>query len=427
MKKYFEHKLPTDNIVVRQDEHSSSTHIETISGLNYPVIRIKDTVIEYANINSLNLNINSNILPVLTISINDSDYNQRDNNFIQRDDVLTIAIGNLKDNSHNIIKNNYYITHADNSRLGTYSITGVLNVPGLYVGTNRVFVNKSSVEVLKFIAEEVGLGYISNIDESNDEMDWIQYQSSIDFIEFIKLRMWVSESSKIEIFIDQFANLNVIDVNKAIADEYKTTFITDLEGNILDEDSEFKASNLILNDEELFASIDGYAPINNSGFYSRRFPEEVDVDTFNMLTKSKEHVKLKSNKGSLKAKSIFTSYSNDNSHDNYEAAKVKNIYTSNIYDQLKLRCEFDNYYPQIFIYQTMSIDIWNLPKVVNKDNQDEDVTISEVEYEEPKEKSLSYSKNDKTGNYTVIGFSISYVYNDLSKNMIKQNLVMIRN
>lgn len=428
MEKKFEHSLEVDDIVLRQDTDSESESIISISGYNYPVVRIKETVIDYGNINNITLKINDNLLPLLTLSINDTDKLQTDQNFIEANDIITIAIGNLKDENHHIIKNNYFVTSAENNENGNYSINALLDVQGLYVSVNRVFVNKSSLEVLEHIAKECQLGFITNISDSEDNMNWIQHQNNIDFIGELKNTMWCGEKSRIEIFVDQYANLNVIDVTKALEESYNTTFITDVEGNELEEDTEFRAKTWYDGtDDKYFASLKSYSPINNYGYYSRRYPSKIEIEEFKLESNILGITELKSDKDVLKENSDLTIETTTNTYENYRKSIIKNLYNKHIYDSLILNCNFDNYYPQMFMYLTFDIEIYNTKKLSSLESQDENIDNDNIEEEvQPKEESFTNELNEKSGKYMIIGMSINFTFISGEESIVTQNITVIK-
>ena len=434
MQKIFGHKLPTQDIIIRQDALSPSERIENKYGRSYPAIRLNYDTFAPTDIEAFNLTFGlDNKLPFLHVSINDKNFNQRDKNFVRKDDIMTIFVGNAIDEYHQPIKNDYYIIDANvDDSTGTYFIDAVLHVPDLYYTQNRVFVDKTSIEVLQFIAEECKLGFVTNITNSNDRMNWIQYQSNDQFIAFVNGRAYIDDNTKIEIFIDQFANLNVIDLRKSIESSESTTFITDIDGKMLEKDSAFRMTNWDYGknfETDRYAMIDGFIPSNNEGSYARAFSEKLNIYEIKMETMSEADISVESNKSSLQYINSYTSFVNDNTFRQYDYAKQLNgNYNNHLYSNQKIQCSTSTYYPQLFLFLGLYVEIYDAYKMAEVNSQEQIVNSDNInEKVEANNKSLNFSSNEMyTGDYIVIGMAYSFKYAQLNSNEVRQHLTLMK-
>lgn len=108
----------------------------------------------------------------------------------------------------------------NNKRIEMY---GILNVENILIKNYESFNDKTSYDVCKDIAGEVGLGLMSNVTSSNDKMTWLNPgMNRYLFLanEVIK-KAWISESSFVWSFVDFYYNINYIDIEKALSDDIK--------------------------------------------------------------------------------------------------------------------------------------------------------------------------------------------------------------
>lgn len=430
MEKYFKHKLPTNDIIVREDVDSGSDFIQNTYGKYYPLVRLNDFVFSNAQIEYFNLNFGINqFLPSVELIIDDIDGNFKDNNWVKNGDVATIFVGNAKDEYHEPIKNNYFITHSENN--GTYFLKAILDVKQLYYVPNRVFVNKTSFEVFKFIADECGLGFVSNITQTNDRMNWIQYQNNMDFLFFVSDRSYINDDTKIVIFVDQFANLNVIDLNKALTQKTTTTFLTNDDGEKLEKDSIFQITNSSVGKTEpRFAFLQSYTPINDIGDYFAKNSRTLKVNKLKYDTMSSNTNVIDSQKETLQFVTSFTSIYNENTFVEYEYAKQLNRqFNNHLFKTQKISGSMGSFYPQIFLFQTVYCELYNTMKKDIVDSQERTTnTINFDEKIEQDNKSFTEEKLNEnfTSDYVILNINYSFSYDDKNINMINQNITFLQ-
>lgn len=435
MKKISEHKLPTNDIIVRQDSNSTLETIESNYGLTYPLIRLRDVSFSNADVQyfSLNFDIDS-LLPRVYIEINDKDFNQRDANLVEQGDTITVFVGNAMDDVHKPIKNNYYVESASvDDQTGTYTINAFLDVKDMFYSQNRVFVNKSSLEVFEFIANECGLGFVTNVQITNDSMNWIQHQTNADFIHYLKGRTFINNDTKVEVFVDQFANLNVVDIREALTAPSTTTFVTDIFGKPLEKDSVFKMTNYqhgVDVEKDRRALLDGFAPTAKTGSFDKHFAQTLNVQELWMEDSEAYNEVVNSNQQRLMSTSSYTAFVNSNTYQQYDYAKQLNgNFNNQLYDKLTITASTTNYYPQLYMFLGVHIDLYDAEKIAVVDSQDQEVNSDNFnEKVETDDKSSKFAQlNERyTGDYVVIGMSYSYRYNQTVKRGVLQSLKLIK-
>ena len=140
--------------------------------------------------------------------------------FPRAGDIVSIFLRSPNDNIKPI-RNDYQIVTVDyiggqyQGDLGEsfIRITGRLYVPNFYA-EKTFFIEGTSYDVLKNVAEELNIGFASNVDGTDDSMKWMTVGNYEKFINNVSRHMWQDENSFFTAFIDFYYNLNVINVNK---------------------------------------------------------------------------------------------------------------------------------------------------------------------------------------------------------------------
>jgi len=99
-------------------------------------------------------------------------------------------------------------------------LTGVCNVDKMLISEYKSFQDNTSYQVMAQMAQEGGLGFQSNVESSNDKMNWINPGlKNYAFLEDTANKSWVGEAGFIWSFVDLYYNLNYIDVERALSQD----------------------------------------------------------------------------------------------------------------------------------------------------------------------------------------------------------------
>jgi hypothetical protein len=163
------------------------------------------------------------------------------------------------------------------NKSGTHTITGTLDVPEFYRIGYKSY-NGTSFNSLMNICKEVGLGYNSNIKDTEDSMSWKRNGVLLkDFIKDIIRHSYISDDSFMVGYIDYYYCFNYVDVekewNRDISEDVgiSSQGVTQLSKNQKESD---KVERLILtNDKSLNSSaffFEEYIVKNNSTYQSTK-------------------------------------------------------------------------------------------------------------------------------------------------------------
>jgi len=135
--------------------------------------------------------------------------------FIQADsDILMPVRMDFKITDINPIKSK----SGDNSDI-IFGLTGILNVDYLY-STYFVSYKDTSFNLIKTLSKEAGLGFASNINDTDDSMVWINpAKHYLEFIQNVIKHSYKSQESFMFAYVDFYYNLNYIDIETALSED----------------------------------------------------------------------------------------------------------------------------------------------------------------------------------------------------------------
>jgi len=181
---------------------------------NIPFLWYNSYQIAPKDIEFLQLNTIGN-LPNIKVTFRDPLNLMKDKGFPLDDTKISIFI-NPRSNDLKPIHMDFKITNFTiNNKV--YNVTGILDAGKLYVKKFKSIPDSSSFNALKEIAKEIGLGFSSNIDDTDDKMTWINPgQRTVDFIENIVDSSYKSDEAYMVSYIDYYYNLTYVELEKEL-------------------------------------------------------------------------------------------------------------------------------------------------------------------------------------------------------------------
>ena len=250
-----------------------------------PFVKINNIIIRDINIDSFSLNL-SGFIPTVSISFLDADHTFSADALPRDGDVMSVRIASRQDKTFKDIRADFLITSVFNSEkdpmadptiIRTFTMSGILKVPGINVHESIGYPSANTDKHLKDIASTLKLGYATNIDATDDKMARLcPFDSRLNFMQKLIKHSYVSDKSFQTGFIDPYYYLNFIDLNKVFnsKNEFEDSLIhvfnrgyTDATNSVPEIDS-FKSQLLLSNHLNFGGSsqyISGYAINNNSG------------------------------------------------------------------------------------------------------------------------------------------------------------------
>ena len=261
-------------------------------------------------------------------------------------------------------------------------VDGRMHVPNLF--TEKVqFQDNTSWNSLLSIAEELKLGYASNVEDTTDQQIWTNpYDTAQKFIEDITANSYLNDESFFTAYIDPYYYLTFVDANKFFGMEDDLEVSQMFQQNAMDtmgsgdqEDSQSTFPNMISNQLDLQGTaryISKYQQINNSGKISKNngykrytqywdlnakefiseFVDPITSDTPGMIPVTKGRTIDGEVEGPVdqQVKFKFLGTQGDNVHENYYYASIQNFQNLAEINKLGMTVELDTVNPAILRY-----------------------------------------------------------------------------
>ena len=261
-------------------------------------------------------------------------------------------------------------------------VEGRMHVPNLF--TEKVqFQDNTSWNSLQAIAEELKLGYASNVEDTADQQIWTNpYDTAQKFIEDITSNSYLSDDSFFTAYIDPYYYLTFVDANKFFGQEDDLETSQMFQQNAMDTmgsgdeaDSETTFPNMLSNQLDLQGTaryISKYQQVNNSGKISKNngykrytqywdlnakefvseFVDPLTNDTPGMIPVTKGRTINGEVEGPRtdQVKFKFLGTQGDNVHENYYYASIQNFQNLAEINKLGMTVELDTVNPAIMRY-----------------------------------------------------------------------------
>ena len=261
-------------------------------------------------------------------------------------------------------------------------VEGRMHVPNLF--TEKVqFQDNTSWNSLLSIAEELQLGYASNVEDTTDQQIWTNpYDTAEKFIQDITSNSYLDDESFFTAYIDPYYYLTFVNANKFFGMENDLETSQMFQQNAMDtmgsgdqEDSESTFPNMLSNQMDLQGTaryISKYQQVNNSGKISKNngykrytqywdlnakefiseFVDPITSDTPGMVPVTKGRTINGEVEGPVndQVKFKFLGTQGDNVHDNYYYASIQNFQNLAEINKLGMTIELDTINPAILRY-----------------------------------------------------------------------------
>jgi hypothetical protein len=323
-------------------------------------------------------------------------------------------------------------------------IEGEMYIPRLYRDVSRAFPNKTAHDVLLEIAADLKLGFASNEKNTSDAMSWICPNISLyEYIKDVSEGAWKDEEDFFDFWIDEFYNINLVNMNRQFNEENKVEIIRmpvnrlgDTKGAMGDDSVNYSELDfpLVLSNDPKYTGfpifIKAFSLENNTGeinktqgyftnlqFYDDEIISDKPINKFfeynieTVTTKNptprsllyKGRMKETFYKEEIKGEWTGVQYF-DNYHRNYHQAQLQNRINNRDSKKMILKVELDNYSP--FVYRGQNISV----SIVSKNSIGVIPGLKNTKDDDPLGGLLPSTliNHFLSGNYVIIGSEIEY-------------------
>ena len=209
-------------ITVKYEEETGTSTVITADGVGiFPVVYYNGVPISHGDILSFRL-YHDGIIPKCKVSFIDS-INLIKDAGVPKDDMTFDIFINSKTVSLKSIHLNFKLEKHRESMFGAkYTFNGTLNIPSehdkefkLYEQQSPTYENMSSYNSIIKICKDLGLGFNSNISDTEDKMKWVfNGDKGHQVIEHLVNKSYISDTSFMGAYIDYYYCMNYVDVEK---------------------------------------------------------------------------------------------------------------------------------------------------------------------------------------------------------------------
>lgn len=401
-------------------EEKGADKLTKTFGIESPVILMNGYEFEKGDVIAFELS-NTGIIPTATATIVDSKNIFAVDSFPRDGDVFTVFINSKNQSTFKSIHLDFEVLNitampkkeGDPSKI---TLSGRVKIPKLYSENCQYLEENTSMEHVKLVAQELGLGLASNIEDTTDSQTRIQaYINYLDFIRQIVRSSYVSEESFQIHFVDPYYYLNFIDVNrifrsknpslKELQENMTSLSVSLAEEGEVDEDNDSTETKLLLTNNFQFKTTNQYIKkhelVNQSNVVVETHghyrdiqifddnAEEENLDEFRIDVLSADESSLKDIEEPLKGNRESEEYQSlvkhkymgrqdvgeeglGNVHQNHIFSQLNNIRNIDETQKLKLVVTLESFNPALYRYQKIPVLMYHIDSRTIKGSQNLD-------------------------------------------------------
>jgi len=444
-------------------------------GVEYPLIIINGKRFSRVDIKSFEISLEG-FVPTIALGIIDSESNFNVESFPRDGDVITVRLAARPKNDYKDVRIDFDITNVESPPVngvargsggGKYFFTGEMKIPGLNAEQCKSYGKGTTMDHLEKIATDLKIGFASNIDSTDDEMNCVTtFEPILDTITDLVKHSYVNDDSFQTFCIDPFYYLTYVDLNVMLnaSDDFEDallaldTDLNDTKGSDATNTTNEIKSNLILSTKnELQGTnlyIDKYSLKNNAGTIAKRngykrvlqyFENDSEEGLVNFDIEPLTTDKLKDIVEPLKGRRDEERYKQEikykyvgrrnsdpetsNTHLNYNFAGIHNQQNLQELDKMTLEVELETWNPAIYRYQRIPVAIFHetqnqigLDAAVKKTK--DELGFDAAPAADPDDAVAGYSTvvDEFLSGFYIVG-AIKYVY---KTGTIRQHLTLLR-
>jgi len=364
----------------------------------YPVVYLNGVMIEPQNVSKLIL-YNDEFVPKITIEFSDPSNYLLDEKFPPDNSVISF----FKDSTNSSfmgIKMDFKVTDftvikgAKNNDQITYAIDGLLNVDELYLNDFESY-EGTSYNVIKKICTDMGLGFASNIINTNDKMIWINPSNyREEFIRDIVDSSYISDDTFLFGYVDFYYNFNYVDIEKQMTEDISEQKNLIENAQLIKNDQETETALILTNHPDRDSTnlkIDKYTLLNTSTNINLTYGYRHNIEYYNKTNDEIKTYAIDSisdegdNKIVMKGNDTESDflYNNmtvntwmgkideDNSHENYLHSMLQNKMNLKFLQKLKMKVRMNRINYGLYRFQKVQVELYNLGKW-NADKKEKD-------------------------------------------------------
>jgi hypothetical protein len=275
----------------------------------------------------------------------------------------------------------------------TLKIKAILNIDDLYLYNFESY-KDTSYNVLDKLSKDMKLGFASNIDNTNDNMIWINPgMIRQEYMKDIISHSYIDDNTYLFGYVDFYYNFNYVDINKQLNDDiseqnnigHLNNTFSDIKEEptplILSNNKNNKITNMYI---DKYTIIQDSTKVNIETGYRFRFSEydiikdKTNIYLLDSITNSDENTIILKGNPFMKTNKLYNESINGNFfgridtdivHKNYLHSKIQNNYNLKYLQKLKITIKLiiPNY--SLYRFQKVLLELYNNVKLNTKKDQ----------------------------------------------------------
>lgn len=364
----------------------------------YPVVYLNNVMIESTNISKLYL-FNDEFLPKLRLEFSDPTNKLLDENFpidnsiisIFKDSTNTTFMGikmDFKVTDFTIIKGTKTTEHI------TFRIDGALNVDDFYLMDWESH-KGTTFDVIKKVSSDMGLGFATNINNTNDDQVWINPGNyKIEYLRDLIDASYISDETFLFGYVDFYYNFNYVDIEKQLSEDISEQKNLVENKQMLKEGEENEVPLILTNHpdrDNTNLKIDKYTIENSStnvnltygyrhyAIYYDKIGDELKNYALDSISDAGANkIVMKGN--DAENDELYNNQTNntwmgkldtDNAHENYLHSLLQNKMNLKFLQKLKMKVRMQKINYGLYRFQKVNVELYNLGKTATKSESTE--------------------------------------------------------
>lgn len=386
---------PADNLIKKIEIKPSGDLINKIHGNFYPLIIIKDYIFEQEDIQNFEID-STGKLPRFRATLFDTKRFFSVNNLPKDGDVAQVRIMSRQIDTYRDIRINFDLDRVNiskNENAYIIKVSGEIKIPGIHADDCKGYPKQTSFQHLQDIATELGLGFASNVNSTDDEMiHFLANENRINLINRIVEHAYRVEGSFHDWMIDPYYNLNFVDIEQILNLERKAeAAYTNLKFDssfFVDDESLNKIGDVLVLSNGLSLEgtnqyIKSHRIINNAGDVVKRtgyrkrikyfendtqnglIEFEINPNVTKNIDELEEGLGKRNNEEQFKIENKITYLGRQDDGLEYSNVHLNYLYSPHVYlqnmdelEKIKLEIELDAFNPAIHLYQFVPVVIF---------------------------------------------------------------------
>lgn len=191
------------------------------AGAWVPIVAVRSIMFQGDDLRQMTLSVTGRV-PRLSVTVRDT-LQKFAVNFPLDGDVVSVYLRPPDKDNQRPVRIDFDIVSVRSSpTTQTYTFTGVMKVPGMFGEVCRSFGRNTSFEHLADVAEELGLGFASNVTRTDDAMTRVcPYETYETFVRETVAGSYLDDDSFFTWYVDPYYYLTLVEVNRqfSLADE----------------------------------------------------------------------------------------------------------------------------------------------------------------------------------------------------------------